>query len=194
MIYRFIVFFRAHKDFSVNALILGFISLVLITLLGTNHLSETNLGVIYILFGPLVSIGVFARIFSLDYQHNFAEIITTYNESKSKIFLIRYTLALFLFLLPLACGFFFFLLHPGHEEYNIWPQLGATLSAAWVLGSLSMLLAIGAKRYDVGLLGGFIVFLVVIRIPLSNMIYNLFFPIAAVVFGIVTYCLFRARR
>ena len=194
MINKLLSYLRVHIDFSVIALMVMFMVAVLATLLGAHQLSDYNIGVVLILFAPLMCIGIFTSVFSKDYQHGFSDLVTTYREPQWRIFFYRYVLSLILYFMPLLLAFLAFFVHPGRAASNPFPVIGQMFSMSLTLANFSILLSIGGKRFDLGTIGGFLAFLALIRIPLPHTVYIFLFPMVAVVCGVGALGLFQMRR
>ncbi len=193
MFHNFISYYKVHRDLVIQSMILAFIILVAAILFSAGQLSKQNIGVVFILFAPLMGMGIFARIFSFDYESNFDEMVKSYGGAQYKIFFYKYLLGSLLFLFPVLYSLIAFLLHPSRGTYDIYPDLLAMLSAAWLLINLTILFVIIAKKFALGLLGGFLLFLALIRVPLPPLAYNLVFPLLAIILGFSSLVLYLRR-
>ncbi len=194
MLHDFISYYKVHRDPVIQSMILAFIILVATILFSAGQLSKQNMGVVFILFAPLVGMGIFARIFSLDYESNFDEMVKSYGGAQYKIFFYKYLLGSVLFLFPVIYSLIAFLLHPNRGAYDIYPDLLAMLSAAWLLINFTILFVIIAKKFALGLLGGFLLFLALIRLPLPPPAYKLVFPVLSVILGFSALALYLRRE
>ncbi len=190
MFFKFRSYFKMLVDRSILFL-MGFLILVVyLTLFSSPELSEYNIGVILALFVPLTWVGIFVRIFSQDYTYEFYELVITYKEPLGKTFAYRYALSIILGFITLLISLLPLCFNPGLWKYNLLPSMLDSLHASFFMANFSLMITILSKRLDIGALGGIIVFLVIIRVPLSSVIYSLVFPAMGFVCGIIALILY----
>lgn len=194
MIHKLKVYYKVHRDFPIIALPLIFVLLAILVNTSARELSDRNIGVILMLFGPPLFLAIFTRLITFEAQYGFENLLTTYQEPRYRIFLYKYLLGLLLFAIPITISTIITLFHPSAAMYDLFPAIGRMLSVAFVVGNLAIVLAIGGNRMEYGLIGGLLVFLAIIRVPVPAMVFTGVFPIFATLFGVSALWLFEVRR
>ena len=154
MWYKLATYYKSNRSLDIFLVPALFLTL-LVGWLVSKQLYYNNVKMLFYLLTPVMFIGIIPKMLTVDFSWNSWELISTYQESKVKIFCYKYIIGLVVCLTPLLLG----VLAGGitsYGEYDILMLFLTSLILSMALGNLALLMAVLAKRYEVGLITGLI--------------------------------------